>query len=147
MWTIRAHYRRSRSQVHMTHAPPSHSPSPSFLHSLPPSFNLLNRRSPALMPPVHFSQCSFSTFQNEFEGSRCAHRATRESSTSSAVRRRSWLFRLYLGHPMSTRSPLPKGLSVGKLSSASLPHSSSVAYFPVSKSLSYWSLIPPAWRL
>lgn len=145
MWTVRAHYRRSRSQVHMTHAPPSHSPSPSFLHSLPPSFNLLNRRSPALMPPVHSSQCSFSTFQNEFEGNRCAHHATRESSTSSAVRRRSWLFRLYLGYP--PRSPLPKGLSVGKLSSASLTHSSSVAFFPVSKSLSYCSLISPAWLL
>lgn len=142
-----SHCRRSRSQVHTTHAPPSHSPSPSFLHSLPPSFNLLNRRSPALMPPVHFSQRSFSTFQNEFECNRCAHRATRESSTSSAVRRHSWLFRVYLGSPMSPRSSLPKGLSVGKLYSASLPHSSSVAFFPVSKSLSYWSLISPAWLL
>lgn len=144
---MRSHYRRSRSQVHMTHSPPSHSPSPSFLHSLPPSFNLLKRPSPVLMPPVQFSQCNFTTFQNEFEYNRCAHRATRESSTSSAVRRCSWLFRLYLGYPMSTTIITAKRIIRGKLYSASLPHSSSVLFPPVSKSLSFCSLISPAWLL
>lgn len=123
-------YRRSRLQVHTTHAPPSISPLPSFLHSLPPSFNLLKRRSPASMPPVHSSQCNFPTFQNEFEYNRCAHHATRESSTSSAVRRCSSLLRLYLGYPMSTAIITAKRIIWGKLYSASLPHSSSVSFSP-----------------
>lgn len=144
---MRSHYRRSCSQVHMTHSPPSHSPSPSSLHSLPPSFNLLKRLSPGLMPPVQFSQCNFATFQNEFEYNRCAYHATRESSTSSAVRRCSWLFRLYLGYPMSTTIITAKRINRGNFTRHYYHIPPLSSFPPVSKSLSFCSLILPAWLL
>lgn len=123
---------------------PSRSPSPSFLRSLPPSFNSLKRWSPRVDASCSFLAVQFPNLSKWVWSNRCAHHATREGSTSSAGRRCSSLFGLYLGHPMSTTISTAKRIIWGKRYSASLPHSSSVSFSSVSKSLSYWPLIPPA---